>query len=217
MLNSPAASTISPPANGLGLFARVGPAVCQRNHYELKWSSMRFLAHRKGLVAPRTILAQATSSSSMKLGERMLRISGSRAHVLLDLWIASSLDRELSVWSNFQSSSERTYEHKSSPSCHSKRVSWRLFMGGYSNIPLSRFRRSCKSPKSDFLLMGKSESELRKARWNRDPRSAPDTHRQVIHCLHVLSTGRQSQDCFVLSIVPESNVTSDQCLLKLIQ
>ena len=46
--------------------------------------------HRKGLVAPRTILAQATSSSSMKLGERMLRISGSRAHVLLDLWIASS-------------------------------------------------------------------------------------------------------------------------------
>ena len=90
MLNSPAASTISPPANGLGLFARVGPAVCQRNHYELKWSSMRFLAHRKGLVAPRTILAQATSSSSMKLGERMLRISGSRAHVLLDLWIASS-------------------------------------------------------------------------------------------------------------------------------
>ena len=124
--------------------------------------------------------------------ERMLRLSGSRAHVLLDLWIASSLDRELSVWSNFQSSSERTYEHKSSPSCHSKWVSWRLFMGGYSNIPLSRFRCSCKSPKSDFLLMGKSESELRKARWNRDPRSAPDTHRQVIHCLHVLSTGRQS-------------------------
>ena len=35
--------------------------------------------------------------------ERMLRISGSRAHVLLDLWIASSLDRELSIWSNFQS------------------------------------------------------------------------------------------------------------------